>query len=367
MAETLSAEERARYSRHLLLPEVGLEGQERLRRSSVLCVGAGGLGSPVLLYLAAAGVGRIGIIDFDRVDASNLQRQVLYGTSMIGRAKVDVAAERLKELNPHTHVDTWNEPITTENALDIIGAFDVVVDGTDNFPTRYLVNDACVLTGRPYIYGSIFKFEGHVSVFNYRGGPNYRDLYPEPPPPGSVPSCGEAGVLGVLPGVIGALQATEALKVLLDKDGTLSGRLLLYDALQMRFRELALQPDAQAAPITELINYTAFCAGDTMSQTHLISVAELLERRAAGWHPFVLDVRQPHEVDASALPFMDQNTPHDEVLSIAETLPRDRDIVVSCRSGGRSAMACRALHAAAPELRLFDLEGGILAWERAQP
>ena len=209
MAGTLSAEERARYSRHLLLPEVGLEGQERLRNSSVLCVGAGGLGSPVLLYLAAAGVGRIGIIDFDRVEQSNLQRQVLYGTTTLGRAKVEVAAERLMELNPHVQVDTWMEAISEDNALEIVGSFDLVVDGTDNFPTRYLVNDACVLAGRPYIYGSIFKFEGHVSVFNYRGGPNYRDLYPELPPPGSVPSCGEAGVLGVLQ-VIGALQATEA-------------------------------------------------------------------------------------------------------------------------------------------------------------
>ena len=255
----LTPDEIARFSRHLILDEVGMEGQRKLKGSSVLCIGTGGLGSPLLMYLAAAGVGRIGIVDFDVVDASNLQRQVLHGTASVGRPKVQSAAERIKDINPHVQIDIYEEALTSDNALDIVRPYDVVVDGTDNFPTRYLVNDACVILGKPNVYGSIFKFEGQASVFNYQGGPNYRDLYPEPPPPGLVPSCAEGGVLGILPGVIGCIQATETIKILLGKGDTLSGRLLLYDALGMTFRQLKLRRDPNLKPITELIDYQQFC------------------------------------------------------------------------------------------------------------
>ncbi|MEE2751010.1 MAG: molybdopterin-synthase adenylyltransferase MoeB, partial [Myxococcota bacterium] len=255
----LSNAEIARYSRHLILDEVGLDGQRRLKGSSVLCVGTGGLGSPLLMYLAAAGVGRIGIVDFDVVDESNLQRQVLHGSSTVGQPKVKSAEGRLKDINPFLQLDLFEEPLTSENALRILEPYDVVVDGTDNFPTRYLVNDACVILGKPNVYGSIFKFEGQATVFNYEGGPNYRDLYPEPPPPGLVPSCAEGGVLGILPGVIGCIQANETIKILLGVGTSLSGRLLLYDALNMKFRELKLRRDPDAKPIETLIDYQQFC------------------------------------------------------------------------------------------------------------
>ncbi|MFS8887829.1 molybdopterin-synthase adenylyltransferase MoeB, partial [Synechococcus sp. R55.1] len=238
---SLSREEMERFSRHLILPEVGLEGQKRLKAGKVLCIGTGGLGSPLLLYLAAAGVGRIGIVDFDVVDVSNLQRQVIHGTSWVGKPKVESAKNRILEINPHCQVDVYNTALKAHNALELFANYDVIVDGTDNFPTRYLVNDACVLTGKPNVYGSIFRFEGQATVFNYEDGPNYRDLYPEPPPPGLVPSCAEGGVLGILPGIIGVIQATETVKILLGVGTTLSGRLLLYDALNMSFRELKLR------------------------------------------------------------------------------------------------------------------------------
>jgi len=368
---TLSNAEITRYSRHLLLDEVGLAGQERLKGASVLCVGAGGLGSPLLLYLAAAGVGRIGLVDFDVVDVSNLQRQVLHGTSQIGQPKVLSARARLLDLNPHVQVDLYEEPLTSGNALQVLAPYDVIVDGTDNFPTRYLINDACVLLGKPNVYGSIFKFEGQASVFNYQGGPNYRDLYPEPPPPGLVPSCAEGGVLGVLPGVIGGIQATETLKILLGRGTTLSGRLLLYDALGMRFTELSLRKDPHAKPITHLVDYDQLCGVVSPVQPHHALVdadtfvdlhpTEVVARRAAGWAPYVLDVRSEAEARIASLAFTDRLYPHSRVLDLVDELPRDRDLLVVCKVGGRSAMVCEVL-AAAGFSRLFNLDGGVVEW-----
>ena len=369
MSEFLSHEEKSRFSRHLILEDVGLEGQEKLKRSSVLCVGTGGLGSPLLLYLSAAGVGKIGIIDFDRVDASNLQRQVLHSTSTVGELKVDSAKRRLQDLNPFTTYETFDVALTRENALDIFKDYDVIVDGTDNYATRYLVNDACVLLGKPNVYGSIFLFEGQATVFNYKGGPNYRDLYPEPPPPGLVPSCAEAGVLGVLPGVIGTIQATETIKIILDKGETLSGRLLLYSALDMRFKELKVKADPQAKPITELVDYAYFCGvqenpDENIEDTfHRISVQQAAQRQAAGWQPFVLDVRKPAEAKIVALDFADRLQPHDQIEAIIKELPRDRDILIHCKMGGRSAKACQVLAQAGFE-NLFNLEGGITSWAK---
>ena len=363
----LSNAEIARYSRHLILDEVGMEGQRKLKGSSVLCVGTGGLGSPLLMYLAAAGVGRIGIMDFDVVDESNLQRQVLHGTSTVGMSKVKSAEGRLKDINPFLELDLYEEPLTSENALRILAPYDVVVDGTDNFPTRYLVNDACVILGKPNVYGSIFKFEGQATVFNHDGGPNYRDLYPEPPPPGLVPSCAEGGVLGILPGVIGCIQANETIKLLLGVGTSLSGRLLLYDALNMTFRELKLRPDPQAKPITELIDYQQFCGIPAQSEAPAaepfsrITVAEAKAKLDGGWAPYVLDVRKPFEADIVAFDFADRLEPHEGVAAIADDLPRDRDILVHCKMGGRSAKACAAL-ADAGLSRLYNLDGGIVGW-----
>ncbi|TNE84145.1 MAG: molybdopterin-synthase adenylyltransferase MoeB [Deltaproteobacteria bacterium] len=366
----LSNEEVARYSRHLILEEVGLEGQKKLKAASVLCVGTGGLGSPLLMYLAAAGVGRIGIVDFDVVDPSNLQRQIIHGTSQVGVPKVISAKQRIHDINPNVQVDIYEEPLSSENAIRILEPYDVVVDGTDNFPTRYLVNDACVLLGKPNVYGSIFKFEGQASVFNYGDGPNYRDLYPEPPPPGLVPSCAEGGVLGILPGLIGTIQATETVKILLGKGNTLSGRLLLYDALNMRFRELKLRRDPEAKPITELIDYEQFC-GVPMNDHEIaeptgaegyqcLSVNEAKEKLDAGWKPYVLDVRKPHEAQIVTLSFADRLQPHEDVLAIAGELPTDRPILVYCKTGGRSGTAAEIL--AQRGFEVFNLEGGIKAW-----
>ncbi len=365
----LTAEEIARYSRHLILDEVGMEGQRRLKASSALCVGTGGLGSPLLMYLAAAGVGRIGVVDFDSVDASNLQRQIVHGSKDVGRLKTESARETILDINPHCQVDLYDEALSAANALGIMEPYDVVIDGTDNFPTRYLVNDACCILGKPNIYGSIFKFEGQASVFNYQGGPQYRDVYPEPPPPGLVPSCAEGGVLGVLPGVIGCIQATEALKVLLGMGDTLSGRLLLYDALHMKFRELKLRKDPEVLPPTELIDYERFCgvpvgleeAPQTQGAFVGVSALEAKRRLDAGWAPYVLDVRGEAEAIIVRFPFADRLQPHDTVLDLVDDLPRDRDILVHCKLGGRSAKACRALADAGLD-RLFNLEGGIMGW-----
>ena len=368
----LAHAEIARYSRHLILPEIGVEGQRRLKAGSVLCVGTGGLGSPLLMYLAAAGVGRIGIVDFDVVEESNLQRQVLHGTSGVGTLKVDSARARIADLNPHVQVDTYAEALTSDNALRILEPYDVIVDGTDNFPTRYLVNDACVILGKPNVYGSIFRFEGQASVFNHAGGPHYRDLYPEPPPPGVVPGCAEGGVLGVLPGIIGVIQATETLKLLAGLGTSLSGRLLLYDALEMSFRELKLRRDPNRQPITELIDYEQFCGVPALTaaaaeETAMdepfdrISVTDFKARWDAGWRPYMLDVRKAHEIDIVRLPMGDRVHPHETVDQIAGELPTDREIVLVCRSGRRSATAAAVLAAAGLQ-KLYNLEGGVLAW-----
>ncbi len=372
---TLSNDEIARYSRHLILPEVGMEGQKKLKDASVLCVGTGGLGSPLLLYLAAAGVGRIGIVDFDVVDASNLQRQIIHGTSTVGKPKVQSAKERILDVNPFVQVDVYEEPLTSENALRIGAPYDVIVDGTDNFPTRYLVNDACVILGKPNVYGSIFRFEGQASVFNYKGGPNYRDLYPEPPPPGLVPSCAEGGVLGVLPGIVGCIQANETLKILLGVGETLSGRLLLFDALTMKFRELKLRRDPDAPTITALIDYDQFCGVPKTEKPReeapviqseafgRISVEEANRRLQEGWKPFVLDVRNDAEAAIVRFPWADALIPHTEVGNRLAEIPKDREILVHCKLGGRSSQAAAVL--AANGYKVTNLEGGIVGWAKS--
>src|SRR5687767_4706454 len=305
----LSQEEFRRYSRHLIMPEVGVDGQRRLKAGSVLCIGAGGLGSPAAMYLAAAGVGRIGIVDFDVVDYSNLQRQLLHGTPDVGRSKLDSAKDRLHALNPHVEIETYETALSSENALKLFESYDVILDGTDNFPTRYLVNDACVISGKPNAYGSIFRFEGQASVFATQEGPCYRCLYPEPPPPGLVPSCAEGGVLGVLPGIIGVIQATETIKVILDAPGTLIGRFLIYDALKMRFRELKLRKDPDCPvcgthpTVTKLIDYEQFCglrpasesAAVSQSTGQEITSVELKQRLDRGDAIRIIDVREPNE------------------------------------------------------------------------
>jgi len=374
----LDNDEVARYSRHLLLPEVGMEGQRRLKAASVLCVGAGGLGSPLTLYLAAAGIGRLGIVDFDVVDESNLQRQIVHGTSFLGRSKLESARARLLDLNPNIQVDTYEGALTSANALRIIESYDLVADGTDNFPTRYLVNDACVLLDKPNIYGSIFRFEGQASVFNYEGGPCYRCLYEEPPPPGLVPSCAEAGVLGILPGLIGVIQATEAVKIVLGKGTSLSGRLLLYDALDMGFRELRLRRNPACAicgdspTVTELVDYQQFCGvpgrGDHEADADSgadpgfasLTVSEIKNKLDAGWDPFILDVRKPHEADIVRLDF-DALIPQEDLGKRLQELPRDREILVHCKMGGRSAKAAMVLVAADFD-GVHNMVGGINAW-----
>ncbi|MDX2216107.1 MAG: molybdopterin-synthase adenylyltransferase MoeB [Oculatellaceae cyanobacterium bins.114] len=371
----LSREEYERYSRHLILPEVGLEGQKRLKAASVLCIGTGGLGSPLLLYLAAAGIGRIGIVDFDVVDSSNLQRQVIHGTSWVGKPKINSAKDRILEINPNCQVDLYETRLSAENALDIVKPYDVVVDGTDNFPTRYLVNDACVLLDKPNVYGSIFRFEGQATVFNYEGGPNYRDLYPEPPPPGLVPSCAEGGVLGILPGVIGVIQATETVKIILRQGMTLSGRLLLYNALNMTFRELKLRPNPERPVIEKLIDYEEFCgipqakAEEEQQKAGMteISVKELKQLLDSGADDFVLlDVRNPHEYEIAQIPGsvlipLSEIENGDGVTKVKELVNGHR-LVVHCKSGVRSAKALAALKDAGIEGS--NVVGGILAWSR---
>jgi adenylyltransferase/sulfurtransferase len=377
----LSSEELQRYSRHLTLPEFGREGQERLKNASVLLVGAGGLGSPAATYLAAAGVGRIGLVDFDSVEASNLHRQILYGTSDVGRPKLEAATDRLQDLNPHVEIERHDLRLTSDNALDIIDDYDVVADGTDNFPTRYLVNDACVMTGTPNVYASIFRFEGQVSVFATEDGPCYRCLYEEPPPPGLVPSCAEGGVLGILPGFIGTLQATEVIKLLTGIGEPLVGRLLMVDALEMNFRTVNVptNPDCPVCgedpSVTELIDYEAFCGipqddgsangspDDVSADAPVpeISVHDLKQRRDAGDAPFVLDVREPYEAEIASID-ADQLIPVDQLaerLDELEAAP-DEEIVVHCRSGSRSAKATKLLRAKGYDAS--NLAGGVLAW-----
>lgn len=352
--------ERARYARHLSLSEVGEPGQERLLSGSVVVVGAGGLGSPCLLYLAAAGVGRIGIVDDDRVDESNLQRQVLHGTADVGTPKTESARRRLADLNPGIALETHATRLSPENALEILGAYDVVIDATDNFAARYVINDACELLGKPLVYGAIQRFSGQVSVFNHNGGPTYRDLFPQPPPPEMAPNCAEAGVLGVLPGVIGGLQATEALKLLLGREDVLAGRLLLYDALAMSFDELRLRRDPGREPVRDLTEVARMCSAPTPDR---IGPRALSERLAEGWPAILIDVRSAAEIAEGALPETDLTCPHTKIRSLIPDLPPDRPIVLICRSGGRSASAARALvEAGIASERVLDLEGGLLAW-----
>jgi sulfur-carrier protein adenylyltransferase/sulfurtransferase len=376
--ETLDRDELRRYSRHLLLPEVGLAGQKKLRRSKVLLVGAGGLGSPAALYLAAAGVGEIGLVDFDEVDLSNLQRQILYSARDLGRPKLEAARERLEALNPGVRVVPYLTPLSAENALDVLRPYDVVVDGTDNFPTRYLVNDACVLLGKPNVYGSIYRFEGQASVFDATKGPCYRCLFPEPPPADLVPSCAEAGVLGVLPGLIGLIQATETVKILLGVGEPLVGRLLLYDALAMRFRELKLRKNPECVICstrptqTGLIDYPAFCgvpaiAAETDGQGLPEITPEALRDELAGADPpTLLDVRDPNEWDIVHLPNA-RLIPRAQLPGRLNEITSARRIVVYCRTGGRSSQATRLLLDLGFS-NVRNLRGGITAWaEKVDP
>ncbi len=375
-AATLSNEEILRYSRHLIMPEVGMVGQQKLKAARVLCIGAGGLGSPLALYLAAAGVGTLGIVDFDVVDFTNLQRQIIHTTADVGRKKLDSAADKLKAINPFVQVKTFETRLSSENALDLFREFDIIADGTDNFPTRYLVNDACVLMGKPNVYGSIFRFEGQASVFATEQGPCYRCLYPEPPPPGLVPSCAEGGVLGILPGLVGVMQATEVIKLILGQGEPLIGRLLLIDALAMKFRELKLRknPDCPACgkhpTVSKLIDYNEFCGirGEEKPVEAGIpemQVEELKRRLDAGDDLFVLDVREPHEYQICHIG--GYLIPLGDLPKRVNELDSSREIVAHCRSGVRSAKAVGFLQQAGFR-KVHNLAGGILAWaDRVDP
>jgi sulfur-carrier protein adenylyltransferase/sulfurtransferase len=372
---TLNGDEVKRYSRHLILPEVGMEGQKKLKAARVLCIGAGGLGSPVAMYLAAAGVGTIGIVDFDVVDFSNLQRQILHGTPDVGRPKLQSATDRLHALNPNVQIESYETALTSQNALQLFKDYDVIVDGTDNFPTRYLVNDACVLLGKPNAYGSIFRFEGQASVFAAKDGPCYRCLYPEPPPPGLVPSCAEGGVLGVLPGIVGCIQANETLKLILGIGEPLIGRFLVFDSLRMKFRELKLRKDPDCPvcgthpTVTALIDYDQFCgvapaqqpdAAAAGSSATEISVSELKERMDKGEDVFVLDVREPHEYEINRIPGSTLIPLGDLAERFAE-LDANREIVTQCKSGMRSARAANFLREHGFK-NVRNLKGGVIAW-----
>ncbi len=373
----LSNEEVARYSRHLIMPEVGTGGQRRLKAARVLMIGTGGLGAPLGMYLAAAGVGTLGLVDFDVVDASNLQRQIVHGTKDVGRPKIESARDRLSDINPHVKIEGFETRLSSENALELFREFDIVVDGTDNFPTRYLVNDACVLTGRPNVYGSIFRFEGQASVFWAERGACYRCLYPEPPPPGLVPSCAEGGVLGVLPGIVGAIQANEAIKLILGGGEPLINRLLLFDAWKMRFRELRLRKDpdcpvcGERPTLKELIDYEEFCglrpetpaAPQTEEATRMeeITATELKQRIDSGDDLQIIDVREPLEYDIARIPGA-KLIPLGEVLGRQGEIDPGRETVVHCKGGVRSARAIEALQRAGFRGRLVNLKGGIAAW-----
>jgi adenylyltransferase/sulfurtransferase len=378
----LSNDEILRYSRHLIMPEVGMEGQQKLKAAKVLCIGAGGLGSPLALYLTAAGVGTLGIVDFDVVDYTNLQRQIIHTTADVGRKKLDSAADKLKAINPFVNLRTFDTKLTSANALDLFRDFDIVADGTDNFPTRYLVNDACVLTGKPNVYGSIFRFEGQASVFATEEGPCYRCLYPEPPPPGLVPSCAEGGVLGILPGLVGVIQATETIKLILGQGDSLVGRLLLVDALGMKFRELKLRknPDCPACgthrTITKLIDYDQFCGirgvesapasqEKTEGKMAEISVEELKKKLDNKEDIFILDVREPHEYQICNL--NGHLIPLNDLPKRVGELDSSREIVAHCKMGGRSAKAVAFLQQSGFK-KVSNLTGGISAWaERVDP
>lgn len=371
----LTREEILRYSRHLLIPEVGLGGQEKLKAASALVIGTGGLGSPVALYLAAAGVGRIGLVDYDVVDSTNLQRQIAHGSAWIGKRKVESAKARLQDLNPGITIETFDIPFTSANALQIATGYDVLIDGTDNFPTRYLSNDTAVFLGKPLVYGSIFRFDGQASVFDARSGPCYRCLFPEPPPPGLVPTCAEGGVLGVLPGVIGSIQATEALKILLGIGDSLQGRLLLYNALDMSFDFVTLRKNPRCrvcgpqADIHELVDYEAFCGvpghdheNSLSAAEDLISAPQLASRLQQASPPLLLDVREPHELEISHLSGA-INLPLGQLAARLSELDSAREIVLFCKAGTRSARALEVLKSAGFR-RVQHLQGGINAWAR---
>jgi sulfur-carrier protein adenylyltransferase/sulfurtransferase len=369
----LTTDDLSRYSRHLILPEVGMEGQRRLKAAKVLCVGTGGLGSPLAFYLAAAGIGTLGLVDFDVVDASNLQRQIIHSTKDIGRKKLDSAAEKLTALNPALNVVKHDTMLSSANALEILKDYDIVADGTDNFPTRYLVNDACVLLGKPNVYGSIFRFEGQASVFATEQGPCYRCLYPEPPPPGLVPSCAEGGVLGILPGLVGVMQATEVIKLILGKGEPLVGRLLLVDALNMRFRELKLRKNPECPvcgtnpTVTELIDYQQFCGivPETPQESSVkngipqITVKELKRRIDAGEDVQLIDVREPYEYQIAQIG--GKLIPQNDVPQRLAEIDREREVVVHCRSGARSQRIAEFLKQSGYP-RVVNVAGGILAW-----
>ncbi|MCW5922145.1 MAG: molybdopterin-synthase adenylyltransferase MoeB [Saprospiraceae bacterium] len=373
-----SKPELARYNRHIIIPEFGLEAQQKLKAAKVLVIGSGGLGSPVLLYLAAAGVGTIGIVDFDRVDDSNLQRQVLFGVESVGQPKVEAAKRRLEALNPHIQINVYDTLINSQNALDLVKDYDVVADGTDNFPTRYLVNDACVLLGKTNVYASIFQFEGQVSVFNYRNaagewGPNYRDLYPTPPPPGLVPSCAEGGVLGVLPGIIGSMQASEVIKVITGVGEPLSGRFFIFDALNFETRTFKIKRrddnpiNGKNPTITQLIDYEMFCGMKVVERpVKEITVQEFLQWQTLGEKYQLIDVREPHEYEAANIGA--ELIPLATVAANAARFEKDTKVVVHCRSGVRSAKAIRELEDKFGFDNLYNLKGGILAYlEEVQP
>src|SRR4051794_23607149 len=376
VSNALTKDEILRYSRHLIMPEVGMEGQQKLKAARVLCIGTGGLGSPLALYLAAAGVGTLGLVDFDVVDYTNLQRQIIHFTADVGRKKLDSAADKLKGINPFLNLRTFDTRLSSANALELFRDFDIIADGTDNFPTRYLVNDACVLTGKPNVYGSIFRFEGQASVFATEEGPCYRCLYPEPPPPGLVPSCAEGGVLGILPGLVGVIQATETIKLILRSGDPLIGRLLLIDALGMKFRELKLRknPDCPVCgkhpTVTELIDYNEFCGirgeeAPVEAGVPEIQVEDLKRRLDSGEDLFVLDVREPHEYQICNI--NGHLIPLGELPKRVHELDSSREIVAHCRSGVRSAKAVNFLRQAGFK-KVHNLAGGILAWaDRVDP
>lgn len=387
--EDLTAAERGRYARHLILPDVGVDGQRKLKAASICVIGAGGLGSPALLYLAAAGIGRIGIVDDDLIDMTNLQRQVIHSTNSVGKSKAESAAERISQLNPEVAVTIHNCRLGIDNALEILADYDLILDGVDNIPTRYIISDACEMLNKPWVYGSIFRFEGQMSLFNFQGGPNYRDLFPDPPPPDAVPSCEEAGVLGVLPAVVGSIQATEALKVILGIGKNLSGKLLIYDAKNIDFRTLKVGNFPQREPVTGLTIIEEYCETqalvDTPSESNEGGVDELIGQAGnmedpfsgalasvqpdryislcqQGWNPFFLDVRNAMEAEIVTLPKTDIRIDLMQLMNRLSELPEDRDIVVYCRSGARSASAAKAIKMAGHKRSVLNLTGGIHAW-----
>ena len=374
-----------RYARHISLPDVGIKGQRLINKSRILVIGAGGLGSPVLLYLAAAGVGEIGIIDDDLVDLSNLQRQIIHAESNIGSSKVESAKAQILSINSTIKITTWNARLSPDNAQEILAGWDIVIDGTDNIPTRYLVDDICKINQIPWIYGSIYRFEGQASVFNFEGGPCYRDLFPEPPPSNAIPSCAEGGVFGVLPGVIGSIQATEAIKIIINKGQSLSGKLLIYDAESMTFKSLTYSKSDESKPnldeVRKMFEDNGWCekipnsdgeidepASTGNNMFNHLSVTEYQEKKANGWQPFLIDVRSDAEYQQKRVSFTDLQVPHEEILTRVNEIPKGRDIILLCRSGMRSQMAAMFLaQEGYDSQKLYNLDGGIIAWSKQVP